>query len=242
MKTSRIFLPIHNLQFNHLKSCLKNGLRESRSRWSSFCRLSVLQLSSPILRTLRLYATLGCLAGKEIYSNDRKFAGVGVLTVSLAFWWAHLFFDYSTVVPGWYYKNWFFWFFTNREELTIGFGLIGFFLLCPQKWGYKYALAPIIIYFFSEVVYQSFQITHWTHFYRSMFSPERGWQLLLFIPALIFSGMKVIDYVVYTKYHPKAGTICRIVGTIESPGLTDDQKMPILDKLAKEYRNLNERI
>lgn len=222
--------------------CLRNGLKELRSQWRSSWYQSLFTNVRNLPQKIRLYATLGWIAGNEIYSNDRKFAGSVMVMVSLAFWWAHLFFDYTTVIDGWYYKNWFFWFFTNREELTIGFGLLGFFLMCPLKWGYKYALAPLIVFLFSEVVYQSFQITHWTHFYRSMFSAERGWQLLVTVPVLILSGMKVIDYVLYTKYHLKDGNICRITGMIKSPGLTPDEKMPVLDKLVDEYQNLNARI
>lgn len=75
-----------------------------------------------------------------------------------------------------------------------------------------------------------------------MFSPERGWQLGLFIPVLILSAMKVIDYIVYAKYHLKDGSICRIAGMIKAPGLTPDEKMPFLDKLVDEYQNFNARI
>jgi hypothetical protein len=243
MKTSeqiRIFSS-YSIQFNHLKQCSKNGLKELRSRWRSFwCLVSF--TSASFLQTLRLYATLGWIAGSEIYSNDRKFSGSVMLMVSLTFWWAHLFFDYTVVIEGWYYKNWFFWFFTNREELTIGFGLLGFFLICPLKWGYKYALCPLIVFLFSEVIYQSFQITHWTHFYKSMFSAERGWQLGVFIPVFILSAVKVIDYIAYTKYHLKDGNMSRITGMIKSPGLTPDEKMPVLDKLVDEYQNFNARI
>jgi hypothetical protein len=220
---------------------LRNGLKKSRSRWRSFWLL-VSFTSAPTLQKIRLYATLGCLAGKEIFSNDRKFVGSVTLMVSLAFWWAHLFFDYSTVIEGWYYKNWFFWFFTNREELTIGFGLIGFFLICPTKWDYKYALVPMIVYLLSEVVYQSFQITHWTHFYKSLFSSERGWQLGLFVVVLILSAVKVIDYIAYTKYHLKDGNAGRIVGIWRAPDTSRDVKCDIMEKLAAESENLNARI
>jgi hypothetical protein len=242
MKTSeqiRIFSS-YSIQFNHLKQCSKNGLKELRSQWRSFwCLVSFTSAST--LQKIRLYATLGCLAGKEVYSNDRKFAGTVLLMVSLVFWWAHLFVDHTVVISGWHYKNWFFWFFTNREELTIGFGLLGFFLICPLKWGYKYALAPIIVYFFSEVVYQSLQISHWTHFYRSMFSAERSWQLLITLPVIIFSAIKVIDYIAYTKYHLKDGNIARLTGILNLP-IPWEEKRKYLEVLNKEMQNFNDRV
>jgi hypothetical protein len=226
---------------NHLFKCLKNGLREFYLLWQWFS-LQSQSLRQQTLLTIRQYVTLGWIAGSEVYANDRKFSGLITGLVGLSFWWAHLFFDYTTVIPGWYYKNFFFWFFTNREELTIGFGLIGFFLICPVKWGYKYALVPLIVFMLSEVIYQSFQISHWTHFYISMFSWDRAWQLLLLVPVLIFSGVKVLDYAAYRKYHQKDGDVARIIGIIKAPGIPVEKKMDIMEKLVAESENFNNRI
>lgn len=233
---------LSNNKFQSLRSCLKNGLKESAWRSLSFWWQVLSTNALSLTRSLRQYVILGWVAGKELYSNDRKFVGAVLLMVSLVFWWAHLFFDYNVIIEGWYYKNWFFWFFTNREELTIGTGLTGFFLLCPPKWGYRFLLVPVIIFFFTEVIYQSFQISHWTHFYISMFSVERGWQLGVFIPVAIFSAVKVIDYITYTKYHLKDGNMARITGIIKTPGISAEQKMDILEKLVVEQENFNSRI
>ena len=197
---------------------------------------------------IRLSATLGCLAGsirttvKESASNDRIFVGLVLLAVSPVLWWAHLFFDWNAVVPGWFYKNWFFWFFTNREELTFGIGLTGFFLLCQQKWGYRYLLVPIVALCVSEVIYQSFQISHWTHFYRPMWGPERGWELGLVVLFAVFAIWKAINYTVYRKYHLKDGNVARLIGIIKAPGISIEKKMDILEQLVSETENYNARI
>ena len=206
-------------------------------------------VSSLSLQATRQFVTRGCLAGnlivttfKESASNDRVFVGLVLLTVSPVLWWAHLFFDYNTVIPGWYYKNWFFWLFTNREELTFGVALTGFFLLCQQKWGYRYLLTPIVALCACEVIYQSFQIDHWTDFYNPMWSSERGWELGLFILILVFALWKAIDYTVYRKYHLNDGNKARLIGIIKAPGISPEHKVQILERIVDETENYNARI
>ena len=222
----------------------ESGLEESYGRQLSFY-LSRLQCW---LQT-RLSVIRGCHAGnlivttfKESASNDRVFVGLVMLAVSPVLWWAHLFFDWNAVVPGWFYKNWFFWFFTNREELTFGIGLTGFFLLCQQKWGYRYLLVPIVALCVSEVIYQSFQISHWTHFYRPMWGPERGWELGLVVLFAVFAIWKAINYTVYRKYHLKDGNVARLIGIIKAPGISIEKKMDILEQLVSETENYNARV
>lgn len=239
--TSKLF----KLNNKPLQLCV-NGLDELPGRWLSSCWS---QLRSSLLKQrTRLSATLGCLAGnikatvRESISNDRIFVGLVMIACTPACYWAYLFFDWNTVVPGWYYRNWFFWFFTNREELTFGVGLTGFFLLCQQKWGYRYLLVPVVGLNFSEVVYQSFFISHWTHFYRPMWAPERSWELGLFIVLLTFAAWKFIDYTVYRRYHLKDGNTARISGILRAPGLTTDQRFNLLERLIDEQENFNGRI
>lgn len=239
MKTATTFLNFYNYKRQSL--WLRNGLKESRLLWLSFWSL-VLVISGAIRQKTLQYVTLGCLAGREVYSNDRHFVGLVALMVSPVFWWAHLFFDHTTVIQGWYYKNLFFWFFTNREELMIGFGLLGFFLLCPTKWGYRYLLTPVVALCFSEIIYQSFQISHWTHFYNPMWSRERGWQLAVLVLVGVFSLYKAINYAVYRRCHLDEGNKSRIVGVVVAPKLSWGEKEPHLEKLKDEYNNYNSRV
>lgn len=190
--------------------------------------------------------TRGCLAGKvalkEVATNDRAFVGIVLLVIAPAFWWTHLFFDWNTVVPGWYYKNWFYWFFTNREELTFAVGLTGFFLLCPVKWGYRYLLCPVVALCVSEVIYQSFQIDNWKDFYIPMVSHKRGWEVGIVSVVAAFALWKVVSYTVYRKYHLKDGNLARIMGIIKAPGISDEKKMDILEQLVIESENYNARV
>lgn len=226
-----------------------NGLGELYGRLLSFLSSVLPTLRQQTRKMSRHLVTRGSLVGrsvittiKESASNDRVFVGLVMLMVSPVLWWAHLFFDHEVVIEGWYYRNWFFWVFTNREEMTFGVGLTGFFLLCQQKWGYRYLLTPFVALCACEIVYQSFQISHWTHFYRPMFGPERSWEPGLVILIAVFALWKAINYTVYRKYHLKDGNVARLIGIIKAPGISLERKMDILEQLVDETENYNARI
>ena len=227
-----------------------NGLEGSSGQlllpwWSALCTSKLRNLR----RMIQSLVIRGCLVGnlvkvtfKESATNNRIFVGLVLLVVSPTLWWAHLFFDHKVIIEGWYYRNWFYWFFTNREEFTFGLGLTGFFLLCQQKWGYRYLLTPIVALCACEVIYQSFQIDHWTDFYNPMWSTERGWELGLVVLLAVFALWKAINYTVYRKYHLKDGNVARLIGIIKAPGISVEQKMNILEKLVSESENYNARV
>lgn len=235
---------------------LKNGL------W----RYVSPSLSSP--PDLRLWGLLthhvirGCLAGKtrvsvafnELLSNRRAFVGFVMLVgVAPLLYWAHLFFI-NTKIPHlfafitdpyqakWFYHHNYYWLFTNREELGFGFALSGFFLLCQQKWGYRFLLVPLVAGCLSEVIYQSLQIDHWSDFYTPIWSKVRSWQIAAFAIPAMYATWKAIDYTIYRKYHLSDGNVARIIGMIKAPGISAERKITILEDLVKESENFNERV
>jgi hypothetical protein len=189
------------------------------------------------------------VALNEVLSNNRVLVGIVLMAVGCVFYQAHLLFvrpeipsilafipDPMVSVNVWYYKCWYYWFFTQREEFLIIFSLIGFFLMLPQKWQYRYILVPVVAFSITEIVYQSF-ITHWTEFYTT---PD--WQFLVCAPFAVYAIIKAVSYTVYRKYHLKDGNMARIKGIIRTPGIDTDTKLKYLMDLVKEQEEYNGRI
>lgn len=231
----------------------------------SLLQLPLSQLSRDWFKQVFHSVILGCRAGvssakvayNEILSNNRVFVGFVMLVGVAPLYWAHLFFINEDLIKegivspvafiadpvnkAWFYRQWFYWFFTNREEFALILFLTGGFLLCKTdiKWGWKYAVVPVIAVNLCEVIYQTVYISHWSHFYRSLFSYERGWELFAGVVAFLYAGYKISDYLIYRKYHTKDGNVARLIGIVKTPGLPAEKKMDILEHLVKESENYN---
>jgi hypothetical protein len=247
-------------QSNYLKRCAR-ALKELSLQLFSLClpedsRAGFLQT----LSLMRLPAFLGWIAGNvkvawnEVTTNDRIFVGFVLMGVGGLFYQAHLLFihpeipsaiafinDPAVPIEVWYYKRWFYWFFTQREEFFFGSCSVGLFLMWPQKSAYRYAFVPLLVACVAEIFYQSFFISDWTHFYRGFFTLERGWEGIAILVALVFAIKRIIDYQVHRKYHTKDGNTCRMVGLIEM-NIPWADKEATLKNLAKEYRDYNSRV
>lgn len=190
------------------------------------------------------------VAWEEAIANRRVLVGYVMIGVGVFFYEAHLLFINPHVVSVfacipdpevpktvWYYKSWFYWFFTNREEFLFGFALTGFFLRTPSKFGYRWALVPLVSICFTEIFYQSFFVNAYTGFYSTPTWEVWTIVLLSVIPAYI-----CLDYAAYRKYHLKDGTLARILGMIKVPMMNWDEKGPYLEKLTLEMEDFNNRI
>lgn len=176
-------------------------------------------------------------SAKELVSNKRLRLGVVVGMVAFPLWRCHLFFDINQEIEGFYYVNWVFYFNTIRPFLCGIFLATGFFIAAPQKWAFRWWALPVVIFCATEIYQQSFY-THWTDFYNSM----PAWQQMTLMVVSIVPFFFSIDYLVYRKYHLKDGNIARIIGIIRTPGISADQKMTYLEKLADESENFNARV
>lgn len=185
-----------------------------------------LQSQSLLKRTKRsrqlshLFVILGNLAG-----NTRIFTGLVLMFgVAPLCYEAHLLFSYETVIEGWYYKNWFFWFFTQREEFLFGFFLIGLFLI--TKGISRYIFIPLISVCITEILFQSFQIDHWSDFYMPFFTDEgevteRTWEMLVIGVACAFSFTKLIQYIIWLYNHRQQAYIRRMDGLCQVADMKD---------------------
>jgi hypothetical protein len=174
---------------------------------------------------------------KEVLSNKRLMSGLVVGLVAFPAWKCHLFFDIKERIEGFYYVNWVFYFNTIRAYLCGIFIATGFFIAAPQKWKFRWWALPVVIFCATEIYEESFY-DHWTDFYNSM----PLWQEMTLIAVSIVPFFFSVDYLVYRKYHLKDGNLARIIGLIKAPGLTADQKMVHLEKLAEECENFNARV
>jgi hypothetical protein len=262
MKTSRIFLAKYKFQSLHyLWENVSEKLSWSQSSALRFWLLSVAFLRSH-LKTAHRLVIRGWNVGRnnilvtynESTTNKRVFAGLVLLTgVAPIMYWAHLFFICpeiphpfafisDPVREGWHYKRVYYWLFTNREEFLFGIGLSGYFLIHPQKSGYKYLLLLLIVPCYVEIIFQSLQITSWESFYTPLWSVERGWQIAAFVLGAGVAVYQFMNYMVYRKYHLKDGNIARTHGIIKAPNIPAEQKLDILQQLVKESENFNARI
>jgi hypothetical protein len=235
----------------HLKEeCQNSGRLLLRS--VSSLRLVRLPLRLPVQRLLTTVIP-GCratsnnikVAFDQAASNKRIVFGGVVMAVGFVLYQAHRLFInpeiYSPIAfmqdpgPVGYYHSLFDWLFTNREEFLFGFGLTGFFLMCPTgKWGYKYLLVTFITACFTEVVYQSFFITNWNDFYRTP-----TWEILTVLTPFTYAVFRFGVYQIYLYYHPVARNWASVKGIIKVPGIPADEKIQHLNLLVIEAENLN---
>jgi hypothetical protein len=214
-------------------------------------------LSLPLVQKLHRFPVfLGWTAGNarvawyEVLTNNRVFVGVVLMGVGVFLYVAHLLFHHPEVnspfafihetevpIDVWYYKRWFYWFYTQREEFLFGFGLTGFFLRCPVKWGFRWSLVPLIAVCFTEIIQQSFFIDHYTDFFTFP-----AWQIWFVVIASIIPVYICLDYAAYRKYHLKDGNAARVLGVFNLPQLSWDEKKPHFEKLNEEMQNLNSRV
>lgn len=242
-----------------------NQCQRQKRLFSVFWQLWCLPLCQVVFikpwQQIRPHAILGCHVGvialSELRTNKRTLIGVVLIGVGVILYNAHLLFivDCSAhpvpsplgVVPDpcqldWFYHHWFFWLFTNREEFLGSFLLTGFFLISPTKWGYRYLFTPFVACLVSEVIFQSIQIDHWTHFYIPLWSIDRGWQILSVTLVSVFAIYKAANYAVYRYTHLKAGNLARINGVVIMPRTPVEVKYPLLEQLFEEHENYNARV
>lgn len=231
----------------------------------SFLPVSLLPYWEPLQSNLasltrQMAAPLGWSVGNlkvemnEAMTNGRVMVGYVLMGVGALSYEAHLLFIHPEIyspfafindpeVPKgvFYYKRWFYWFFTNREEFLFIFASAGMFLRLPSKWGFRYLAVPVIAWLVCEVLYQTFFISHYTHFYTSFFTRERGWELFVILVAVVFGLFKALHYSAYRKYHLKDGNAARIMGVfmLDIPW---DQKKEHFETLKEEMENYNSRV
>jgi hypothetical protein len=204
---------------------------------SSLLALSQMRL---LIQTRLKDVIHGCHAGnilkvasKEAVSNDRMLVGYVLMIIGAAFYWAHFLFiqpEFPSIfafIPDaplskevFYYKQKFYWFFTNREEFFGAFFLTGLFVMIPKNQGYKFLFLPVIAGCVCEVVFQSFQIDSYTDFYMPFYSKEvglteRAWEVVVVSCVSVFGLIKFAQYLVWAANHRRRAHRSRMDGLIQ---------------------------
>lgn len=216
--------------------------RESKQSYSSWQSLSVLlqRLRSGMIHRFASQVILDSLTVslEEVVSNRRYTVGIIFLLVIAPL--ASIFYqvcDPSVKVEGWFYLNNYYFLYTLSNYFMLAFASVGTFLLFPIKcktsylatvWPFGYAIEKLIYYgFFVDSNEQFHQATPW-----------------IFLLAGLLSAIGLLmsaDYLLYRKYHLKAGTIARMRGIIWAPNISADDKMRLLEDQAIELENFNQR-
>jgi hypothetical protein len=226
METSQ---SISNSQHN--KEC---GSVKLSSQFVSLLHYQLLQLHSLIHQSVIHGCHVGKVAYREALTNNRVFTGLVLMFgVAPLFYEAHLFFDQNALVQGWFYKNWFFWFFTQREEFLFTFSLSGFFLILPSNQGFKWLVVPFVAACISEIIFQSFQIDHWTDFYMPFWFggglTERAWEVVVVSCVSAFSFFKLIQYLVWLFNHRDQAFIRRMDGICQIADMNNPREKAFVE-------------
>jgi hypothetical protein len=230
------------LSSNFFSFFYKTTLQSCQRKLKSFSLWQLLSLSEPSLSTLSMIPAIrvtlrGLVASRELVTNARLFMGFGFMLVGLGSSLLYLSFDSNLIDQKWYYINWYYFLYTIKEELMLGFWAVGTFLFIPSK--YKLGFIPCTLL----LSYSVATIMHYSFFVNSNETFHAGIPLSIIVSAVSLSLGVIIsmDYLTYRYHHLSRGNHSRFVGVAEM-NLSPDQKEELYKALAKEYRNHNGRI
>lgn len=218
---------------NHQPLC---ATKQKQSFWHYWWQ----QVSpSPLASRANTRALQDTLAGlgaamQEVLSNNRYTAGIVFLLIiaplSSVFYYL---FNPAVFIENWYYTAPYYLWYTLSPYLMLGFASVGIFLLFPQKCKTSY-LATVwpLGYAIAKITYLSLFVTT-----NEQFHAAAPWFLLLTGVLIAISLLLTTNYLLYRKYHLKHGTIARIMGIIQAPGIDADTKMKLLENQRLELEN-----
>lgn len=244
----------------------KSTLRKFLSLLSS-SRQSVLQQAVMTRQKLsnRRFAPLDALVTRPVYRfhlqdlslSKRHVVGIVMLGAGVLGVFASAFFDPMSydhapckilgltnqcfsfeTRTGWCFMDWFYYLDSVGIFIGMLFWSVAGIMFVPAK----YSLSPVpfsLMHAFAWV-----KLLHISFFARSYETyhafPE--WQIIIAALALGFGIVMSADFLLYWENHKKRGNWARFVGVTEMEGLTPEQKEPMYQQLAKEYRTIQKSI
>lgn len=218
-----------------LKLCLGN-LKLFLQRLS----LSLLDSLLPPFSSVR-QVTLGGLNAcvGEIANNYRHVLGIMCVLVGAGGIFAHqLFFDESVRDFNWYYVNHYYFIYTIRPYIVLIFWSAGFILLTPTK----YTLAFIPFSLAHSIGWLG--LIHYSLFVTSneSFHSVPHWHAFVVAISMGFGVIMTLDSLLYSYNHITLNNHSSFVGITEMKGLKPEEKEPMYQTLAKNFRNKHQRI
>jgi hypothetical protein len=187
-------------------------------------------------RRQRLHANPVILAGlaaliSSARVNARKYIGlicIGALgPLSILFYQV---FDESVRVDGWYFVNNYYLFHSlGHHSFNWFFWAVGLYLLTPNSYS-EYWTAPFIGYSIIKAAL-IVNVTSNDEWHQAM-----SWELY---PAILLTGLCFtlgIKYFTWRKFHKHDGIVKRMDGLIQSPGLSTEQKILLVEHTWNEYK------
>jgi len=171
---------------------------------------------------------------QEVNSNNRLLTALFLMLAMAPFSAClYIFFDKTEVVNNWFFVNYFNLFIGLRGNLLAFFTILGIFFLFPARYKASYLLAAPLGFIIADIVKKLLATTN--EEYNAIIS----FPYAVLGVCLIFGILKSLDYFLYKHHHIKRKYWAHIVGIIRSPGISNDQKIKILDteikSVEKEY-------
>lgn len=141
----------------------------------------------------------------------------------------------TPVTNEWYFTTLYFWFWLCGELWAPLIAIYGIFLLFPKNYYPSYLVGIPFGYFFSLLIHRMF-VTTYEEYHSGIGASLVATWIILGIAVFVLS-----DKLLFNKNHRKRSTEARIVGLINTPGISWEKKEKLLKEEAKEWmKNDNE--
>lgn len=229
--TTNFLSSIYN--FNKPLLCSKKSFTRLSSLWR-WCLSLVRAVKGHALQGIQHFL----VACRELVSDSRKLSGALFIVVGCLSSVSYHIFNPLVIDKSWYYLNWFYFLYTIREELLIGFWAVGTFLLLPQK--YTLSFVPCTFALGWSVA----SILNYWFFVHSNESFHKDVMLSVWIAGLSLALGFIIctDYLVHRWNHYRRGNHQRFTGIVRMKDTSQELKWQLLEKNCEEYDKLNQRI
>ena len=139
----------------------------------------------------------------------------------------------NNVEGDWFYNTFYWYFFSLGELLAPLVSIFGIFLLFPKQYYPSYLVGVPFGYYLSMVVHRA-TISSDAEFHQGV-----GATMMLTFLFLGIAIFMVSDKVLFKQHHRKRASEARILGLINMPGMTWEEKELIIKKEASEIIKTN---
>ena len=138
-------------------------------------------------------------------------------------------FETPTDRGGWYYQTIFYWMLMCGEIWAPLIAIYGIFLLFPRNYYPSYLVGIPFGYFLSLLIHRMF-VSSYEEYHSGVAMSYAA--ILIILGVIIFF---LSDKVLFNQNHRRRATEARIIGLINVPGMTWEEKEKLLKKEAKEW-------
>ncbi len=137
--------------------------------------------------------------------------------------------DVAVEDGGWYWQTLYFWFWMCSEIWAPLIAIYGIFLLFPKKYYPSYLVGIPFGYFLSLLIHRMFVSTY-EEFHMGYGAAVMAMWIILGVVIFVVS-----DQILFKKNHVTRATEARMVGLINMPGMSWEEKEVLLKKEAESW-------